>query len=106
MKGNTELIHLICDMIEIRMKKSLAIKSQKYEEGAKLRDAEKSLIRKIGDVMVKCGITENLLGLNSNNIGDVIKLYLENTYGVSLLDENTPKVLKRHLKLEEIFKKD
>lgn len=103
---NTELIHFICEILDIKKKKSIIIKNQRYEEAAKLRDSEITMISKAGDIMVKSGITKSLSGLSASNIEDIIKVYLENTYGVSYLDENTPKALKRQLKLEEIFKKD
>lgn len=106
MKNNTELIHLICDVFDIKEKKSICVKNQRYEEGAKLRDSERTLINKIGDIMMSSGITENLAGLSTYNIEDIIKSYLKEYYGVEYYGDDTPKVLKRQLKLEEIFKKD
>jgi hypothetical protein len=104
---NTELIHLICAALEIREKKADMIKVQKYQNAAALRDKEKALIYKVGELMFKLDLTnKSLIGLNTNNIEDIINNYLESNYGVSYKGEHTAKSLRRQLKLEEIFKKD
>jgi hypothetical protein len=105
MESSTEILHLICDILEIREDKTVMVHSQRYEDAAKLRDSEKTLVTKVGKLMTLSGITENLDGLNSRDIESVIDSYLQNTYGVSWDKcDHTAKTLRRQLKLDELFK--
>jgi hypothetical protein len=107
---DTTLIHEICRVLDIKEQKNLVIKSQRYEEGAKLRDTEKQLLTKISKIMVSAGIinTEGLDPAPESTllIEKEIDNYLLSNYGVSYMGNGTSKSLRRQLKLEEIFKKD
>ncbi len=101
---DTTLIHEICRVLDIKDKKRDAIQSQKYEEGAKLRDSEKQVLSKISKMMVSSGIV-NTSNESTVSIEKEIDNYLLSNYGVSYMSDGTSTSLKRHLKLEEIFKK-
>ena len=102
---DTTLIHEICRVLDIKEQKNLVIKSQRYEEGAKLRDMEKQILTKISRIMVSGGII-NTLDESTISIENEIDKYLLDNYGVSYMGNGTSTSLRRQLKLEEIFKKD
>lgn len=102
---DTTLIHEICKVLDIKEKKNLVVQSQRYEEGAKLRDMEKQLLSKISKMMVSSGII-NTESESSKSIENEIDEYLLDNYGVKFYGNGTATSLRRQLKLEEIFKKD
>lgn len=102
---DTTLIHEICKVLDIKEQKNLVIQSQRYEEGAKLRDVEKQLLVKISKMMVSSGIT-NISDESHISIENEIDNYLLSSYGISYKGNGTATSLRRQLKLEEILKKD
>ena len=106
---NTEIIHHICEIYDIKEKKNNIIKSQKYEEAAKLRDIEKMLISKVGKLMQDINFISKD-DIEMRTIDNQIVLYLEKNYNIKCNAFNSydgiSKAIKRYLKLEEILGKD
>lgn len=102
---DTTLIHEICKVLDIKEKKKLVIRSQRYEEGAKLRDIEKQLLVNISKIMVSSGIISTEVE-STISIENEIDKYLINRHGIKFYEDGTSTSLKRQLKLEEILKKD
>lgn len=105
---DTTLLHEICNVLDIKDKKREVIRLQKYEEGDKLRDMEKQVLSNISKMMVSSGLIKSIGGETGLyiSIEKEIDQYLLSNYGVSYMGDDTSTSLKRHLKLEEIFRKD
>ncbi len=102
---DTTLIHEICTLLDIKEKKALVVKLQRYEEGALLRDVERQIMSNISKIMVSSGIITDE-EVSNDRIEDILDKYLFNNYGFRFYGDETSTELKRELKLQEILRKD
>lgn len=98
-----ELLNLLVDLLEVKEKKHNAIKFQKYEEGALLRDQERILERMIYEKIR--GRDENWNVFDYKSYENTISDYLSQKYGIKYgyyADVNGLKILIREIKLIEL----
>lgn len=96
-----ETLRLLIDLLEVKEKKNVAIKFQKYEEGATLRDQERILERMVyRELLGHCD--ENWETFNYKEYDTFISDYILNKYGVDYHSKGTPKTLIREIKLIEL----
>ena len=96
-----ETLRLLIDLLEVKEKKNVAIKFQKYEEGATLRDQERILERMVyRELLGHCD--ENWETFNYKEYDTFISDYILNKYGVDYHSKGTPKTLIREVKLIEL----
>ena len=96
-----ETLRLLIDLLEVKEKKNVAIKFQKYEEGATLRDQERILERMVyRELLGHCD--ENWETFNYKEYDTFISDYILNKYGVDYHSKGTLKTLIREFKLIEL----
>jgi len=96
-----ETLRLLIDLLEVKEKKNVAIKFQKYEDGATLRDQERILERMVyRELLGHCD--ENWETFNYKEYDTFISDYILNKYGVDYHSKGTPKTLIREIKLIEL----
>ena len=96
-----ETLRLLIDLLEVKEKKNVAIKFQKYEEGATLRDQERILERMVYRELLG-HFDENWKTFNYKEYDTFISDYILNKYGVDYHSKGTPKTLIREIKLIEL----
>ena len=96
-----ETLRLLIDLLEVKEKKNVAIKFQKYEEGATLRDQERILERM--DYRELLGYCDgNWETFNYKAYDTFISDYILNKYDVDYHSKGTLKTLIREFKLIEL----
>ena len=96
-----ELLNLLIDLLEVKEKKMSSIKSQKYEDGANLRDQERILERMIYEKIR--GRDENWQVFDYKSYYDAISDYLSEKYGIEYSSsKESLRVLIREIKLKEL----
>ena len=74
-----ETLRLLIDLLEVKEKKNVAIKFQKYEEGATLRDQERILERMVyRELLGYCDGNWETFNYKAYDFYDVIKLDFKN----------------------------
>lgn len=100
-----ELLNLLINLLELKEKKMTAIYSQRFEDGAHLRDQERKLERMIYEKIR--GRDKNWEVFDYKSYGVAISDYLLDRYGIEyssrdVKSRNSLKVLIREIKLKEL----
>lgn len=100
-----EFLNLLIDLLEVKEKKLSAIRSQRYEDGAILRDQERILERMVYEKIR--GRDKNWEVFDYKSYDVAISDYLSEKYGIeynssSGLYHDSLKVLIREIKLKEL----
>jgi len=97
---NLEFLNLLLDLLDVKEKKSVAIRSQKYEKGATLRDQERILEKMV---------YEKLKGLDKNwdeykSHYETISEFIFNRWGLEYQSatKSCIKTITREIKLMEL----
>ena len=94
-----KLLQLLIDILDLRDEKMKAIKSQRYEEGAILRDRERILERMFYKKVMGCD--DNYQDFVYSKYTECIKDYLKSEYNLDYNDY-TKTALIREIKLIEL----
>jgi len=101
-----ELLNLLVDLLEVKEKKMSAIYSQRFDDGANLRDQERILERMIYEKIR--GRDKNWEVFDYKSYDIAISDYLLDKYGIEynssrdVKSRNSLKVLIREIKLKEL----
>ena len=96
-----ELLNLLIDLLEVKEKKMSAIYSQRFDDGANLRDQERILERMIYEKIR--GRDENWQVFDYKSYYDAISDYLSEKYGIEYSSsKESLRVLIREIKLKEL----
>ena len=96
-----ELLNLLVDLLEVKEKKMSAIYSQRFEDGALLRDQERILERMVYEKIR--GRDENWEVFDYKSYDVAISDYLSEKYGIEYSSsKESLRVLIREIKLKEL----